>query len=266
MLKTFDDYYKGYTDDKGEHVRGYCELIDELRNSYPLDMPIVTEEEQKAFIRLFGTILKVRNILSVFDRFTGMEILSERDLQDYQSIYLDLYHEFRQKEKVEKDNINDDIVFEMELIKQIEINIDYILMLIRKYHATQMQDKEIVISIVKSINSSMELRNKKDLIEAFLESLTPKSKVDDDWLAFVASRKKEELARIIQDEKLNQKETEVFMRNAFRDGFLQSNGTAMARILPPVSRFSPTGDRTKKREAVLEKLTAFFERFKDISG
>ena len=264
MLKNFDDYYNGYTDSKGESVRGYRELVAELLTEYPLGKPILGEELQKAFIRLFGTILKIRNILSVFDRFAGMEILSERDQQDYQSIYLDLYHEYRQKKKAEKDIINDDIVFEMELIKQVEINIDYILMLIQKYRDTQMQDKEIVISIAKSINSSMALRNKKDLIEAFLASLTPDGNIDDDWITFVAARKEEELLHIIREEKLNPEATREFMQNAFRDGFLQINGTSFAKVLPPVSRFTPTGDRTRKRESVFEKLTVFFERFKDL--
>lgn len=261
-LRTFDDYYNGYTDGGGEPVRGYRELIAELLANYPLGEPIVGEEAQKAFIRLYGTILKLRNILAVFDRFEGMEILSERDLQDYQSIYLDLYQEFRGKEKAEKDAINDDIVFEMELIKQVEINIDYILMLIRKYRDSQMQDKEIAISIAKSIDSSLELRNKKELIEAFLASLTPDGDIDDEWRAFVAARREEELARIIREEKLNPEATREFMQNAFRDGFLQVNGTALSKVLPAVSRFTPTGDRAKKRETVLEKLTAYFERFR----
>ena len=263
-LRTFDDYYNGYTDGGGEPVRGYRELVAELLTSYPLGSPIIGEEAQKAFIRLYGTILKLRNILAVFDRFEGMEILSERDLQDYQSIYLDLYQEFRGREKAEKDAINDDIVFEMELIKQVEINIDYILMLIRKYRDSQMQDKEIEISIAKSIDSSLELRNKKDLIEAFLASLTPDGDIDDEWRAFVAVRREEELARIIREEKLNPEATREFMQNAFRDGFLQVNGTALSKVLPPVSRFTPTGDRAKKRETVLEKLTAYFERFREI--
>ena len=263
-LRTFDDYYNGYTDGSGEPVRGYRELIAELLANYPLGKPIVGEEAQKAFIRLYGTILKLRNILAVFDRFEGMEILSERDLQDYQSIYLDLYQEFRGREKAKKDTINDDIVFEMELIKQVEINIDYILMLIRKYRDSQMQDKEIAISIAKSIDSSLELRNKKELIEAFLASLTPDGDIDDEWRAFVAVRREEELARIIREEKLNPEATREFMQNAFRDGFLQVNGTALSKVLPPVSRFTPTGDRARKRETVLEKLTAYFERFREI--
>ena len=265
MLKTYEDYYNGY-EDKGQHVRGYKELVAELLTDYPLGCPIVGESAKKAFIRLYGTILKVKNILSAFDAFFGNEILSARDFQDYHSIYIDLYNEFRNKDKGDKDNVNDDIVFEMELIKQVEINIDYILMLIRKYHEGHLKDKEIVISINKSIDASMELRNKKDLIQSFIASLTPDSDVDADWNTFVREKKSEELDRIVEEEDLNRDEAYKFMGDAFRDGFVQNSGTAITKVLPPVSRFSPTGDRTIKRESVLAKLTAFFNRFRDIIG
>ena len=193
-----------------------------------------------------------------------MEILSEREQQDYQSVYLNLYHEFRENKKAAKDSINDDIVFEMELMKQNEINIDYILMLIQKYQDSRMKDKELAISIAKAVDSSLALRNKKELIEAFLNSLNPKRDVDEAWAAFVATRREEELKCIICEESLKEKETREFMQNAFRDGFLQVNGTALPKVLPPVSRFTPTRDRARKRETVLAKLTEYFERFRDI--
>jgi len=154
----------------------------------------------------------------------------------------------------------------MELIKQVEINIDYILALIKKYHEGHLKDKEIVISIGKAIDSSVELRNKKELIEQFIESLTPTTNVDDDWHSFVDAKKLEELETIITDENLDKDETYKFITNAFRDGFVQSTGTSISKVLPPVSRFTPTGDRTKKRDTVIEKLTAFFNKFWDISG
>jgi type I restriction enzyme R subunit len=154
----------------------------------------------------------------------------------------------------------------MELIKQVEINIDYILELIRKYHESNMEDKEIEVSIRKSIDSSMELRSKKLLIEQFIATMSPSMKVDEDWQIFVEAKKKEELDRIIDEENLNKEETYRFIDNAFRNGFIQTTGTAIGEVLPPVSRFTPTGDRTKKRETVLEKLTAYFKTFWDISG
>ncbi len=129
-----------------------------------------------------------------------------------------------------------------------------------------MTDKEIVISIAKAIDSSVELRNKKDLIEKFIDSLTPDTNVDDDWHSYVDEKKLEELDSIITEENLDKDETYKFINNAFRDGFVQSTGTSTAKVLPPVSRFTATGDRTKKRDTVIEKLSAFFSKFWDISG
>lgn len=264
LLKTFDEYYNGYKQND-KNIRGYAELVDELQTKYPVGERIVGEQNKKDFVRLYGAILRLRNILSTFDAFAGREILTERDVQDYHSAYIDLYNELR-PQKHEAENINDDVVFEMELIKQVEINIDYILALIRKYHEEHLQDKEIIVSIRKAIDSSVDLRNKKELIEHFIESLTPESDVDEDWLAYVEEQCRAELDRIIGEENLNPDEAYKFMDNAFRDGFVQTTGTAITKILPPVSRFTRTGDRTKKRETVIERLTAFFNRFWDITS
>jgi type I restriction enzyme, R subunit len=227
---------------------------------------IVGEQNQKDFIKLYSAILKVKNILTTFDEFAGNAILSERDVQDYHSMYINLYNEFRGKTKGDSENVNDDIVFEMELIKQVEINIDYILALIKKYHEGHLKNREIEISIKKAIDASVELRNKKDLIENFIDSLNPFSNVDENWHAFVDTKKVEEIDKIITEEGLNKDETFNFINNAFRDGYVQITGTAITKVLPPVSRFTPTGDRSKKRESVIEKLSAFFNKFWDISG
>ena len=224
------------------------------------------EQNQKDFIRLYSGILRVRNILVTFDEFEGNEILTGRDIQDYHSAYIDLYNEFRKGEQSEKENINDDIVFEMELIKQIEINIDYILALVKKYHEDHIKNRELLVDINKAIDSSIELPNKKDLINQFIASLDMHSVVDEDWQKYVDKRKIEELENIIENENLDHEETYKFVRNAFRNGNVATTGTAIAKILPPVSRFSPSGERSKKRESVLDKLMSFFERFFDISG
>jgi len=265
LLKTYDEYYNGYK--KGDKdIPGYAVLVSELLEKFPVGEPIIGEQNQKDFIKLYSAILKVKNILSTFDEFTGNKLLTDRDVQDYHSMYINLYNEFRGKNKGDIENVNDDIVFEMELIKQVEINIDYILALIKKYHEGHLKDKEIVISISKAIDSSLELRNKKELIQQFIDSLTPSTNVDDDWQSFVDARKIEELDSIISEENLDKNETYRFITNAFRDGYVQITGTAITKVLPPVSRFTPTGDRTKKRDTVLEKLGAFFNKFWDISG
>ena len=264
LLKTFDEYYNGYKDgDKS--VPGYVTLIDSLTNKFPVGEQIIGEENQKDFIRLYGSILRAKNILSAFDEFLGKEILSERDVQDYHSMYINLYQEFRKRNQGDAENVNDDIVFEMELIKQVEINIDYILELIKKYHEGNSKDSEILININKAIDSSVELRNKKDLIEKFIQSLSPSASVTNDWQTFVDEKKMEELDQIIEEENLDKEETHKFITNSFRDGYVQTTGTGLAKILPPVSRFTPTGERTQKRETVIEKIKAFFNRFWDIS-
>ena len=170
LLKTYEDYYNGYQDDKGREKEGYSQLIEELQSKFPLSEQITGESNKKEFVILFGNILKIKNILSAFDKFAGNEILSEREFQDYQSIYLDMYQEIRPKNK-EKETINDDIIFEIELIKQVEINIDYILMKVAEYYKSNKEDKEILIDIKKAINSSLELRSKKELIKNMVAHL-----------------------------------------------------------------------------------------------
>ena len=265
LLKAYADYYHGYKDGEKE-VRGYESLVKELQQKFPVGERIISEQDQKDFIKLYGAILRVRNILTTFDEFSGNEILNDRDIQDYHSAYIDIYNEFRKGTKEDKENVNDDVVFEMELIKQVDINIDYILGLIKKYHQDHTKNREVLLDINKAIDSSVELRNKKDLINQFIASLDINSVVEDDWKDFIEGKKVEELEKIISNENLDRDATYAFIKNAFRNGNLATTGTAITKILPPVSRFSPTGERTKKRESVLDKLTRFFERFFNISN
>lgn len=265
LLKTFAEYYNGYTDDKGKYVKGYKELIEELEEKYPAGELIVSEKEKRDFVKLYSAILRLKNILSSFDEFAGKEILSERDVQDYHSQYLRIYDELRPQGK-EKDNVNDDLVFEIELIKQVEINIDYILMLIKKYHEGHMEDKEIKVSILKSVDASIELRSKKDLIENFIDSLTPTSNVDEDWKKYVNEQKIAELDKIIEEENLNKEETYKYVNNAFKNGYVQENGIQINKVLPPLPIIDPQKRRQKKRETVIQKIIAFFNRFRDISS
>ena len=258
LLKTYEEYYNGY-DDKGEYKPGYAELIATLTTQYPLGQPILGEEAEKDFIRLYGAILRLRNILTSFDDFEGNEILSERDFQDYQSIYIDLYQEYRKGADGDKETINDDIVFEIELVKQIEVNIDYILMLVAKYQQSSCKDKTILTTIDKAINSSIELRSKKELIERFIEQVNVSTKVDEDWRKFLHERKEADITAIIEEERLKPEETRRFIDNAFRDGMLKTTGTDIDKIMPPVSRFG--GGRAAKKQGIIEKLMYFFEKY-----
>ena len=259
MLKSYEDYYAGY-DENDRHIDGYTDLIDRLLSDYPLSQPIIGEEAQKEFIKLFGAILRLKNILSSFDKFEGQEILPPRVFQDYQSIYIDLWNEMVPKDKGDKENINDDIVFEIELIKQVEINIDYILMLVEKYHESNCEDKEILTTIDKAIGSSIQLRSKKELIESFIKTINASSNVNDDWRKFVSEQKDIDLDEIIENEKLKAEETKEFINNSFRDGILKTTGTDIAKIMPPMSRFGG-GNREEKKQNLIEKLRKFFDKY-----
>jgi len=258
LLRTYDEYYHGY-EENGQHQPGYVERIAELTAAYPLGQPIIGEEAQKDFIRLYGVILRLRNILSAFDDFNGQEILSERDVQDYHSRYIDLYQELRKGAEADKESINDDLVFELELIRQIEVNIDYILMLVAQYSESNCKDKNLLTAIDKAVQSSLELRSKKELIQRFIEQINAGTRVDSDWQRFLQERREADLAALIQEEKLKPEETRRFMENAFRDGVLKTTGTALDQILPPISRFG--GGRAEKKQGIIEKLLRFFEKY-----
>ncbi len=261
LLKTFKDYYFGYTSVDGKPVAGYVDMIEELTTKFSLSEPmIVGEKHQKEFIALFGAILRMRNLLVSFDEFEGKALLSERDLQDYLGRYQDLRDEWKsRRENGESVDIIDDVVFEIELIKQIEINIDYILMLVEKYHASHCEDKEVLITIQKAIDASPELRSKKILIENFIAGINEVEDVLIEWQEFVANMREKELLSIIESENLKEDETRKFVANAFRDGEVKINGTDIEKIMPPMSRFG--GGRAEKKQRVIEKLQLFFERF-----
>lgn len=258
LLKNYESYYNGFDED-GKHQPGYTELIETLEENYPLGQAIMGEQNQKDFIRLFGAVLRLKNILTAFDDFEGNELLTVREFQDYQSIYIDLYQDLT-KDKKDKEKINDDIIFEIELIRQVEINIDYILMLVAKFHDSNCTDKGILISIDKAVNSSMQLRSKKELIEHFIQTVNATTKVDQDWKKFVEEQKESDLANIISEEKLKQKETRRLINNSFRDGLLKTTGTDIDKIMPPVSRFGG-GNREVKKQNIIDRLMGFFEKY-----
>ena len=262
LLHKFDDYYYGYTTQDGKDKPGYVDMINELTEKFPLSEPrIEGEQNQKDFIALFGAILRMRNLLLSFDDFKGREMISERDLQDYLGRYQDLRDEWVNRAKGEKEDITDDIVFEIELIRQIEINIDYILMLVKKYHDSRCDDKEILVTIQKAVDASPELRSKKQLIETFIAGINDVDDVMAEWQGFVAAEREKELVQIIQEEKLKEPETRKFLENAFRDGEIKTTGTDIDKLMPPVSRFGGGGARAKKKQGVIEKLQKFFEKF-----
>lgn len=261
LLKSYDEYLNGY-DENDEHKVGYTELIAELSEKFPLGEQISGEQNQKDFIKLFGKILRMRNILTSFDRFEQEDILSPRDLQNYQSEYLDLYQELRPSSQAEKEDVNDDLVFEIELVRQAEVNVDYILALVAKYHESNCENKDILTSIDKAVDASIELRSKKELIHDFINlySLRENGEIHDAWQCFINAERENELTKIIEDNNLNPAETRRLIINSFRDGIFKTTGTDVDRIMPAMSRFG-NSNRSGKKKGVIERLVSFFEKY-----
>ena len=260
LLKDFKSYYEGYDAENGKHCYGYMELVEELQSQFPDGYKPLGEEEERRFITLFGGLLKSINVLQSFDQFEGKQLLTDGQMQDYQSNYLDLKDKWRKKNKGEKEVVNDDIIFETELIRQVEINIDYILLLVKNYHESNCKNKEILVKISKAISASMQLRSKKELIEDFVASVNADTDVDEAWEAYVKQRKQDDLNEIITSENLKADETNKFVENAFRDGAIRTTGTDIDKILPAMSRFGG-GNRQEKKKTVIEKLKDFFEKY-----
>ncbi len=265
ILRPFEDYFYGYTDEDGKPVKGYKDYLDELQANWEAGTLSLGEKAEKAFIRLFGTVLKMRNLLSCFDQFAKADLISDRDIQDYTSVYLDLADKYR-RESHDKEDICDDIVFEMELVKQVEVNIDYILYLVRQYHDGHQQDMEIRVKISKSIDSSPDLRDKKELIEKFIDSLTPDGDVDSEWKQYVNKEKRQQFDQIVEEEHLKKEKALEFIENAFQRGYVPEGGMELDSIMPPINPFDKAANRQGKIQIVLERIKAFFNKFFDISN
>ena len=266
LLKTFDDYFFGYDDESGKHHPGWKELIEELIAKFPLGTPILGESAEKEFIKLFGTILRAYNILVTFDEFADNHIILDDDFVDYRGFYNELHDKYRPK-KGELTNINDDLVFEMELMKSIEINIDYILFLVGQLDGNESHDREIIIKAIKSVEASPDLRNKKELIKDFIDRHTPENDVHDQWHEFVRQSQQQQIEDIISSENLKRDKTLDFVSQSFREGEVKESGTAIAEILPPMGLFGGAGARrAEKKKSVTARLKEFFDRFYDISG
>ncbi|MBQ9242091.1 MAG: type I restriction endonuclease subunit R [Proteobacteria bacterium] len=262
LLKTFDDYYYGFTDEKDKHHAGYVELLSDLEQKFPLSDPtIIGETRQKDFISLFGAILRMRNLLSSFDEFADKEGITERDLQDYLSRYQDLRDEWRGRNNSgHKEDINDDVVFEIELIRQIEINIDYILLLVKQYHDSHCKDKETLITIRKAVDASPDLRSKKALIETFMAKVNEATDVSEAWRTYILNEREAQLKQIVQEERLNEPSVRRFLDDSFRNGEVKTTGTDIDKMMPPISRFGG-GNRSVIKQRIIDRLLTFFERF-----
>lgn len=268
LLKTYDEYIHGYDDEDGKHHVGFEEIVASLKENFPLDvnMALMGEKAEKEFIRLFGTFLRMKNILDTFDQFEDdkKNYISQFTEQDYTSLYLDLKDKYRPRIDGDVVDINDDLVFEIELIKQVEINVDYIIALIEKHRAEKGDDKTLEVRISKAIGASPALRNKKELIEAFIKQYTPSMDITDQWISFVSQQAQQQLEEIIATEHLKPEETVEFMRHSFQIGEVERYGDRITRCLPPMPLFGKDNQRSATKQRVLERLLEYFDRFYDI--
>lgn len=290
LCPTFEQIYNGYVDAKGIERCGYSDLVNELMEKYPLQgFNIVGEENQKKFISLFGNILRLRNMLKAFDQFEGNEIIKERDMQDYLGHYQDLHEEWKRKEqKGDIANITDDVVFEMELVRQVEVNIYYILMLVERYHSKHCKDKNVLASIRVAVDSSPQLRSKKKLIEGFIAQLNEKElgklvdsegnitvydsngnklSIVDCWSEYVEQKYNHDLAQLVQSEGLNDSLTRKFMEKSFSAGEVSELGTDINDLMPRMSRFGAAAIvRAEKKSRIVESMRNMFNEFVGLIG
>lgn len=251
LLKGYKEYYDEY-----------LKLVNELFTKFPVGETIASEKLKKEFIVLFGKILRLRNILSAFDEFISDMTMTDRDLQDYTSMYNDIYAELKPRTDGDKESILDDVVFELELVKQIEVNIDYILMLVEKYHQSNCKNKEILVDIDKAIKSSPGLRSKKELIDDFLETINVNSKVAEDFKKYVIEKRENDLHDIISDNNLDDEKAREFIKNAFRDGELKLEGQDFDRLIPKTSFFD--SNRAELKDKVASILKEYYDKYSGI--
>ncbi|MGL2643774.1 HsdR family type I site-specific deoxyribonuclease [Helicobacter pylori] len=267
LLRKYEDYLKGYTDNNKEY-EGYDGLIKRLLTEFPLKEPIISESQKKDFIKLFGKILKLENILNSFENFNKDDYINPRDFQDYQSKYLDFYDAMRSEKGRDKEEINDDLIFEIELIKQVEVNIDYILNLIEEFakeHGVEIQGVKTKIEPI--INSSIELRNKRDLIMGFIDKYNKDQEVHAYFQDYIHQKREEEFQNIIKENRLNEEKAYSFMQHAFRGGEISFNGTEFPKIIEEKpSMFSQNSRYQEVKEKVAASLSRFFHRFCDLTS
>lgn len=266
LMKSYNDYYYGYDEiikGKTKHHIGYKDTVERLKTDYALPCNLVTNEEKKDFIKLFGSTLRLQNILRSFDEFEGNQILTEAETQDYLSIYVDLHEEFKVVQV--KEDVSADIVFEMDLVKQIVVNIDYILQLIEQYKESHKKNKEIPVDIIyRAIDANPELRPKKILVEQFIATIDDVSNVYTSWIEFKEKQKEADFTVLINNEGLKMPDTQLLVEKIFRLNTFEVSDADISAILPPMPRFGGgMTARLEKKQRVLELLNDFYIKYCD---
>ena len=308
LEKSYEEYLKGFTDiATGDARKGYIDIVKELKEQFPQPDEIVTEADKKAFVKIFGEYLKVENILQNYDEFTNLkdlqtidkndpdalaafrdthfltdeqvtemlktDVLQERAAQDYRSTYNDIRDWFRREKEgkaPEESKIDwDDVVFEIDLLKSQEIDLDYILELVFE-HNKKTKDKESLVDEVRRIiRSSIGNRAKEGLIVDFihetdLEPIQDKSDIISAFFVYAQKKQKEEAADLIVEEKLNEEAAKRYIQTSLKHEYASDNGTDLNAILPKMSPLNP--QYLTKKQSVFQKISAFIEKFKGIGG
>jgi type I restriction enzyme R subunit len=308
LEKSYKEYLEGFTDIvTGKARKGYVEVVRELTERFPVPDEIETETDKKSFVKLFGEYMKIENILQNYDEFTQLQalqkidkrdsialetfktanfltdeefaamqeidVLTERKVQDYRSVYNDIRDWFRREREgkaPEESKIDwDDVVFEVDLLKSQEINLDYILELIFE-HNKRTKDKSVLVEEIRRvIRTSIGNRAKEGLIVDFINKtdLDPiKSKADiiAAFFTYAQEKQKEEASVLIEEENLNVEAAKRYIQTSLKRKFASENGTDLYSVLPKMSPLNPLY-RTKKQN-VFQKISAFVEKFRDIGG
>ena len=308
LEKSYTEYMQGFTDvATGDARRGYVDVVKELKERFPDIDNIVTEKDKKDFAKLFGEYLRVENILQNYDEFTALkaiqqldiadeeqveqfkatyylsdeeiqamkeiEVPSERTIQDYRSSYNDIRDWIRRKKagaKIEESTIDwDDVVFEVDLLKSQEINLDYILELIFE-HNKKSKDKEALVEDVRRlIRSSVGNRAKESLVVDFinqtdLDKIKDKASIIDEFFTFAQAEQQREAEELIISEKLNEDAARRYILSSLKREYASQNGTELNEILPKMSPLNP--EYLTKKQSVFQKIAAFVEKFKGVGG
>lgn len=308
LEKSYKEYLDGFKDiASGEMRKGYIDIVKELNDKYPDTDSIVTEHDKKEFVKLFGEYLRVENILQNYDEFTALkafqtvdtdnpeaieafkneyfvtdddiakmqklEMPSDRIIQDYKSTYNDIRDWLRYEREgknTEKTKIDwDDVIFEIDLLKSQEINLDYILELIFEHNKKKIDKSSLIEEIRRIIRSSVGNRAKESLIIDFindtnLDSIADKTEVIKAFFEYAQSRQKKEAMELINSEKLDEKEAKHYMEVSLRREYASENGTDFNNILPKMSPLNP--QYLTKKQTVFQKIVAFIEKFKGVGG
>lgn len=308
LEKSYTEYLKGFTDIvTGEARRGYIDVVTELNEKFPTPEEIITESDKKEFAKLFGEYLRVENILQNYDEFTHLkafqtidindpqaveafkeanfvtdediatmqqiQVLPDRTIQDYRSTYNDIRDWLRRErsgKEEEKSKVDwDDVVFEVDLLKSQEINLDYILELIFEHNKKTCDKVVLIEEIRRVIRASIGNRAKESLVvdyinETDLNAICDKPSILDSFYSYAQEKLRVEAALLIADENLNEQEAKRYISVSLKREYASENGTELNAILPKMSPLNPL--YLTKKQSVFKKIASFIEKYKGVGG